>query len=284
MKYESSKDIENALLQFNIKPKKRLGQHFMTDIDVLKEIVELAKIKKDEEIVEVGSGIGNLTYWLSKKAFKVYAVEFDRKMQQVLSGLQKERKNIYPVFADALREDLEKIIPVNQRIKLVANLPYNIAATLILDYLEKYSFFKEFIVTVQKEVGQRILSIPGKKNFGAYTLKVKCYAEGEFLKEIPSNAFFPEPKVSSWLIRIKRKKRSDEIGHKELFFKMVDAAFYQRRKIIINSLMNSNLFKKFGKNEWEEILRKVGISPKVRGETLSFLEYKNLFDELKKSL
>lgn len=277
-------ETRKILERFDALPKKRLGQNFLVNDDVVRKIIELADVQSDDVVVEVGPGIGTLTYPLLERAHRVIAIEKDAELPGILrETLADNWDQLSIVLKDAL--DVEAADLAFGRFgddsiyanKLVSNLPYSVAATIVLDYFQKFGFIDSMTVMVQKEVGERMSAKPGSKIYGAYTVKLAMYAEctGSFLVG-PSN-FIPAPHVDSVVIRLDRKALDVEAEAIEAACTMADAAFFARRKTIANSCRM--YFSGRGIKDAafvNGILAEAGIDPSVRGETLLPPEYLEL--------
>ncbi len=261
-----------------IKPKKWLGQHFLVDKNALVYIVRQADLKKEEIILEIGAGQGVLTAELVKKAKKVYAVEVDSALVTALNERFKNTPEVVVFQADALRTNLYELfqgIPFPE--KMVSNLPYNLASTLILNFLESYPEIKNYLVMVQKEVAQRMIAPPATKEYGAYTLKISYFAEVDLLRIFPREIFQPVPRVKSALVRLERKKKLPPIDYP--FFKfLVEKAFSHRRKKLLNNLVGSF---NCSANEVKAVLSELSLNLDVRAENLSLVDYLSLANKLK---
>jgi 16S rRNA (adenine1518-N6/adenine1519-N6)-dimethyltransferase len=263
--------VEKALKYHRIYPIKRLGQNFLIDKNVLRKIVEAAELSKNDTVLEVGPGIGNLTIELAKKVKKVIAVEKDKRMVEILKERLKEEriKNV-----EIVNEDILKFLPsfkVRRSYKVVANIPYYLTSRLIRNLLEIERKPKLIVLMVQKEVAQRICAKPPKMNLLA--ISVQFYAKPEIVSFVSKNCFWPRPKVDSAIIKISEIKEQKAMNNEELFFKIVKAGFSQPRKQLIN-----NLSKKLGveKKRVKGWLLKNEISPKERAEALTMENWKAL--------
>lgn len=275
------KETMFILKKYNISANKSLGQNFLIDDNVIQNIVESANITKEDLVIEIGPGLGTLTARLLEKAKKVIAIELDNRMIKILN----DRFSLYEKFElineDVLKVDLRTLISKNkaEKIKVVANLPYYITTPIIMKLLEDKLEIESITVMVQKEVAKRLIAKPGDKLSGAITYSVNYYCEPEEVIIVPNLSFIPEPEVESEVIKLNlREKPPVEVENEELFFKLIKASFMQRRKTLINGITNSGLM---GKEECKELLRKVGLDEKVRGENLNMQDFANLANEIK---
>ena len=275
--FEETKYI---LKKYGITANKSLGQNFLINDEAVQKIVEGAEVSKEDLIVEIGPGLGTLTKELLEKAGEVVAIELDKRMVEILT----DRFNLYDNFKlineDVLKVDLNTLIQNNlgngiKNAKIVANLPYYITTPIIMKLLEERLPIESITVMIQKEVADRLIDIPGGKNSGAITYAVYYYSEAEEILKVNPNSFIPEPAVESKVIKlIIRKEKTIDIENEKLMFKIIKYAFMQRRKTLVNALEKSGLFK--SKSEILEILRKLGINDKIRGEDLSLEDYINI--------
>lgn len=268
------------LERFNIKPTKALGQNFLVNDAIVRKIIEMAEVGDDESILEVGPGIGTLTNALLKHAYMVTSVEKDTKLPEVLehtlARVQGRFKLIQKDAIDLKSEDFAKPLPT----KLVANLPYAVAATLVLEYFQRFEHIEEATVMVQKEVADRMAADPGNKNYGAYTVKLALQALPVDSFEVSRNDFMPKPHVDSTVIRLKRNTEVLDAHPKEVIHAagiMADAAFASRRKTLSNSC--KAFFSGHGEHGEHvsgclpDLFETAGIDGSVRGETLSTEDY-----------
>ena len=275
---EETKFIMN---KYHIKANKSLGQNFLIDEEVIKKIVDSSKIEKDDLVIEIGPGLGTLTKYLLEKAQKVICIELDKKMVKILNDRFSLYNNFEILNQDVLKVDLKNIIENEKKnngvknVKVVANLPYYITTPIIMKLLEEELDLESITVMVQKEVADRLIAIPSKKETGAITYTVYYYAEAENIVEVPNNSFIPEPEVNSKVIKLNiRKEPKVKIEKKEVMFRIVKCAFMQRRKTLLNALVNTKVF--INKEEGIKILNKLGLNPNIRAENLKLEDYANI--------
>jgi 16S rRNA (adenine1518-N6/adenine1519-N6)-dimethyltransferase len=270
-----------ALRDEAFKPKKRLGQNFLVHESVLDAILRLVDLSPEDEILEIGPGLGFLTRRLVERARRVWAVEVDRflveKLRQSPLGSHPALELIH---ADILKLPLETVLP-ERKIKLAANLPYSISTPVLFRLFELRDRFSFFVLMVQREVAERMAAAPGTKSYG--TLSVWCQVHGRITAKVPvaPDAFFPRPKVRSMALKIELHPRP--LVPKEdysLFRDLVRAAFGQRRKTLQNNLTG---WLKVGRDEVDRLLRAEDIDPRRRGETLSLDEFIRLARAVKNS-
>lgn len=267
---------KKILKEFNIKPKKRLGQHFLIDANILSKIIDISKILSDDNILEIGGGIGTLTEPLSEKAKTVICVEYDKKLVSVLKELFKDTNNVIIIQTDALNYNFNPLISKFSLKKMVSNLPYNIAATLIFNMLNKYPKIENYIVMVQEEIAKRLTAKPGDKNYSAISVKIFFISQIKLCFKVSRNVFLPAPEVDSRVIEIKRKKFSYKDIDKEKLFKLVDISFKHRRKKLVNSILSWKDWK-LSKIQTENIIEEITGNKNVRAEELEKENYIKLY-------
>lgn len=242
----------------------------------MNKIVDAGDITKDDLILEVGTGIGTLTKSIAEKAGLVVTVELDKKLIPAAKEYLKGIKNIEIINQDAMKIDLTKLFNKYDKYKnkkIIANLPYYITSPLISKILESDTKPDLIILTIQKEVAERIVSPPGKKQYGSFSIFVNYYARPKIIFYIPNTSFTPKPAVSSAVLKLEvLNKPSVDVKDEKLFFRIVRAAFIQRRKMLKNAIENANI------TGVSKALEVSGIDGKRRGETLSIEEFAKLSD------
>lgn len=271
--------------KYGISANKSLGQNFLINEDVVTNIVEASKINKEDLVIEIGPGLGTLTESLLEKAGKVVAIELDERMLKILNDRFSLYNNFEVINNDVLKVNLAELIQNEKNnnclksAKIVANLPYYITTPIIMKLLEEELDIESITVMIQKEVADRLIAIPGDKLSGAITYSVYYYSESEKIMVVENNSFIPEPEVQSEVIKLKiRKKPVIELQNKDLFFKLIKVSFMQRRKTLMNALVNGGLIE--NKTKAKEIFEKLGFDINVRGENLSIQDFAKLCDEL----
>ena len=248
---------------------KSLGQNFLTDESVPRRIAEMSGAAECGNAIEVGPGMGCLSAELCQRADKVVAVELDRALMPVLAETLADYDNFEVVHGDVLETDLAALCREkfgDGKAIACANLPYYITTPAITALLESGAF-EQVTVMVQKEVAQRICSPAGKGDYGAFSVFCQYYAEPELLFDVPASCFIPQPKVTSAVLKLTmRKEPVCEIKSETMFFKVVRAAFAQRRKTLLNAL--SSGLSQFDKPALAAVIEDCGFAPTVRGETL----------------
>ena len=272
--------------KYHIKANKNLGQNFLIDEQVIEKIVSSSEIGKEDCVIEIGPGLGTLTKELLEKAGKVISIELDKKMIPILKDRFLLYKNFELINDDVLRVDLKKIIADEKEngfkdVKIVANLPYYITTPIIMKLLEEKLDLKSIIVMVQKEVADRLIAVPSDKDTGAITYSVYYYAKGEEILEVPKTSFIPEPEVTSKVIKLDiRKEPPVKVESPEVMFRIIKCAFMQRRKTLLNALVNTKVF--LNKDEGIKILKKIGLREDIRAEKLKIEDFAKITDSILK--
>lgn len=274
----SPKVVKQIAADYGFTFSKGLGQNFLTDRGVLCDIVAAADI--DYGVLEIGPGFGVLTQELAQKAGKVVTVEIDKTLLPVLEDTLSDFDNIKLINGDVMKLDLAEIIKQefgDRKISVAANLPYYITTPILTMLIEKKLPISNIVVMVQKEVADRITAKPGKKEYGAISVMCQYYTNPSMVAKVPAGLFVPAPKVDSAVLKLEICERPNvEVKDEKMFFKVVKAAFSQRRKTLLNCLANGS----FGmsKQELGDELTKIGISPTLRGETLGLEEFARISD------
>jgi 16S rRNA (adenine1518-N6/adenine1519-N6)-dimethyltransferase len=266
-------DVPGLLRSYELRPNKRLGQNFLIDDTYLRKIVEISGISSEDSILEIGPGLGSLTRYLACQARQVVAVELDERLIPLLQTVLEEFPNVKIVQGDIL--DFNPAELVNESGYLVvANIPYYITSALIRHLLETSQPPRQIILTIQREVAQRICASPG--DLSLLALSVQVYGQPDLATYIPAGAFYPSPQVDSAVVRIALYP-TPIIARALLnpFFRLIKAGFSQKRKTLRNSLS--------GGLGWhppqaEALLAAAGINSQRRAETLSLEEWKRLVD------
>lgn len=272
--------------KYHIKANKSLGQNFLIDENVIQKIIDSSEIEKQDCVIEIGPGLGTLTKELLEKAGKVISIELDKKMLPILKDRFLLYENFELINKDILKVDLKKLIEEKKKegfknVKIVANLPYYITTPIIMKLLEEKLDIQSITVMVQKEVADRLIAIPGKKETGAITYTVYYYAKGEEILEVPRDSFIPEPEVTSKVIKLDiRKEPPVKVKSPEVMFRIIKCAFMQRRKTLLNALVNTKVF--LNKDEGIKILKKIGLREDIRAEKLKIEDFAKITDSILK--
>ena len=268
----SAAATRELLEAFGLATKHRLGQNFLIDNHVIEHICQLAEIAPGERVLEVGPGICTLTLALLQEAAQVTSIEADPELEQVLWSHSVEHENFAFIMGDALKVTPGQVAEAAGEAPtvFVANLPYNVAATIILQFFQTMPALQRAVVMVQKEVADRISATPGNKTYGGYTAKLGLYGHVTGRFEVPPRCFMPAPHVDSAVVRIERggEPLPDGLAAADVTA-AIDAAFAQRRKTIRNS-MSANGYEK---DALDAAFAATGISPTARAETLSTADF-----------
>lgn len=280
---DNKKALKKQMSQNNLHFNKALGQNFLTDDNILDEIIGAAELDKTVNVLEIGPGAGALTTRLAPGAKKVVAVEIDTSLIPMLTETLSVYDNVKIINNDILKIDLKKLVEDEfngEPVRVVANLPYYITTPIIMKLLEENPGFESIIVMVQKEVADRLSAAPGGKNCGAITYSVNYYCEASKVVDVPPEAFVPAPKVWSSVIKlVLRCSAPVDCKNKEHLFELIKAAFLMRRKTFINCVSNSKTIN-CDKETLKEILNKLNIPETVRGEALSLVQFSQISDEI----
>ena len=264
------------LKRYDLYANKGLGQNFLQDPLALEKIVSVAEIQSDDTVLEIGPGLGSLTRYLAVSAKEVVAVELDKNLLPPLKAILSPYQNIRLIQGDILKLSPKDLNLENDYL-VVANIPYYITSAVIRHLLESDSKPRRIVLTVQKEVAQRICAEPGDMSLLA--LSVQIYGEPRIAAHIPANAFFPAPKVDSavLIVDIYSSPRI-EAELLDTFFKLIKAGFSQKRKTLRNSLSSGS---HLSPTEAADLLNQVNIDPQRRAETLSIEEWEKLSEKLR---
>lgn len=248
-------------------------------------MLKAAQLSPEDEVLEIGPGLGVLTSELCSRAKKVVAVEKDRQLIPILEDLTRDFKNICILEADVLKLDMEELRESHfeGNFKVVANLPYYITSPILMKIIENRHLIPMAVLMVQKEVAQRLTASPGTKEYGILTIAVNMYADVKMVCTIGKEAFLPPPKVKSAVVQIVlRQEPREQVEDEAFFFKVVEAAFGERRKTLRNSLSRRLNISGIDTEAIDKALEVTGIDPMRRGETLSIKEFAKLTEELHK--
>ena len=278
------KATREVLAAYGLSTKHSLGQNFLVNNAIVKKIIKLSGVNSNDNVLEVGPGIGTLSIALLKNCAHATLIERDSNLPQVLESTLGSYKHKFElVQKDALQISKGDLNPAFMPNKFVSNLPYNVAATVLLAYFQKFPSIESATVMVQREVAERICAKPKTKNYGAYTVKLSLYASVSAKFNVSANNFFPPPRVESTVVHMLRKSPVNSDGNKltqleiETACTMADAAFTNRRKTLLNSCKTYFASHTFHGAQvsscLDEIFSKAGINPKCRGEVLSVQDF-----------
>ncbi len=269
--YKPHRIIE-LLNKYGFRFTKSLGQNFLIDGNIVRNIADAAQINENDYVLEIGPGIGTLTEELALRAKKVVAVEIDQSLREILKE-SLPYENVVVKFADFLKLDLKKLTEEefgDNSFKVVANLPYYITTPIVAKFVESNLNIDSITIMMQKEVADRFSAQPSTKDYGTLSIFIQFYSDVSYEFNVSKNNFMPKPNVDSAVLKLKFKKDLPQI-HKEKFFKIVKASFSKRRKTILNALSSYGL--DIEKSAILKALEISNINPSRRGETLSIEEF-----------
>ena len=266
------------LAQFGIRARKKYGQNFLTDANIVRGIVEAAGIGEEDCVLEIGPGIGTMTQELSEAAGRVICVEIDENLRPVLAQTLEDCTNVTILWQDILKTDLRALSETwneGRRLKVVANLPYYVTTPILLHLLEEKGCFSSITVMVQKEVADRICAGPGSREYGALSLAVQYYASPEIVLKVPPSCFLPRPAVESAVLFLQAYEEPPVDAEEGFLFALVRASFNQRRKTLANGLSHGFRYgdRTLTRARVEEALAAMGLPADIRGEKLSLEEF-----------
>ena len=274
-------EIRALLARHKFRFSKSKGQNFLTAAWVPEDIAASAELDENTGVLEVGPGVGCLTRELSLRAGRVLSVELDRELKPVLAETLSDCENVELLFADALKLDLAALVGEHMpglRHVVCANIPYNVTSPLLTAFLEA-GCFETVTVMIQREVAKRICAGPGSADYGAFGIFVQWHTVPELLFDVPPACFVPRPKVTSSVVRLTRRSAPPAaVQDEQLFFRLVRAAFNQRRKTLVNAL--SAQIPELEKARLEEILASLGYDVRIRGETLDIEGFARISDAI----
>lgn len=267
-------DVKQILTQSGFRFNKQFGQNFLTDKNLLEQIVADAGVSGGT-VLEIGAGAGTLTRELSKRADKVIAYEIDRNLEKVLAITLEDCSNVQVIIGDVMKckiADIDRACGADYRV--VANIPYYLTSPLIMSFVENSVSVTSLTLTVQKEVADRLNAIPSTKDYGALTVGVQAVADVTVTRTLSRKLFYPEPNVDSAVVRIDMNRNKFDITNRKLFRKTVRSAFAMRRKTLVNNLITG-----FGINREsaEDTVKQCGLSVGCRGEELSVEQFVALY-------
>ena len=282
MKLYAPSTIREIKDKYGFRLSKSLGQNFLTDKNIIDEIIESAQIGPEDLVMEIGPGMGVITMEAAEKAKKVIAVEIDKNLIPILKETLKDYDNVEIINKDILKTDVNGLIDGCKEkfagVKILGNLPYYITTPIIMKLLEDGVKADSITIMMQKEVADRIKALPGTKAYGALSVAVQYYCTAEAVVNVPKEVFMPQPKVDSTVLRLCiRKEKPVILEDRDMFFRCVKAGFGQRRKTLLNSLMGID---NITKDIVRDALEKAEIDPSRRAETLNLEEFAKLSNEV----
>lgn len=273
----------DVLKKYNFNFQKRFGQNFLIDSHILEKIISAAEITKEDCILEIGPGIGTMTQYLAESAGEVIAVEIDKSLIPILEDTLSGYDNVTIINQDILKVDIAKLVLEKNNgkpIKVVANLPYYITTPIIMGLFESHVPLKNITIMVQKEVADRMQIGPGTKDYGALSLAVQYYARPEMVTYVSPSCFIPKPNVGSAVIRLERYQNPPvEVADEAFLFRLIRAAFQQRRKTLANGIGNASDIP-CSREQAQQALEELGFSVSIRGEALTLQEFASLSNQL----
>ncbi len=279
MKISHPSTLQKFLSENDIHAHKQSSQNFLIDSNIVRKIIELAEVKEQDLIVEIGPGPGALTEGLLETGCQVIAVEKDRKLAHLLERFQLSSRRLTIYAEDFLELDLEEILKKErkpgQKIKVVANLPYHITTPILAKLVPMHSFLSDIVVMIQKEVADRLVAEKGTKDYSSFTVFLQFYTSIFYGFTVDANCFYPKPSVQSAVVRL-CPKLPPEIPEPECFFALVRKAFQQRRKMIRSSLKTAYPLEKI-----EEACALLHIDPQIRPEQISLEQWITLYLHLR---
>ena len=281
MELTNINDIKELLARHGFRFSKSLGQNFLTAAWVPHDIAESAELDENTGVLEVGPGIGCLTKQLSLRAGKVVSVELDNDLRPILKETLADCDNVEIVFGDVLKQDIPALVKeklAGLRPVICANLPYNVTSPLLTAFIEA-DCFDTVTVMIQREVARRICAAPGNSDYGAFGIFVQWYMDTELLFDVPPSCFIPQPKVTSSVIRLRRRENHPvEVQDEALMFRIIRAAFNQRRKTLVNAI--SSQIGGVTKEQAERAIVECGFDARIRGEVLDIGGFAKISDKL----
>lgn len=274
------KTLRGELSQYGVKLKKAYGQNFLTDRELLSNIVSLSGVTSQDTVLEIGCGAGALTSVLSDKVKKVVGYEIDTSLKPVLNEKLKDKNNVEIVFADIMKYSLEDIEnKLGEEYVMVANLPYYITTPIVMRFLENSKKIKGMVIMVQEEVADRFCAKESSSDYGAITVAINLRGSARKILRVGREKFTPPPNVDSAVVKIDIERDKNFGVDLTKVRNVVKVAFSSRRKMLVNNVMN---FYKLPRSSAEEILSRAGLSLTVRGEQLTAEDYVRLSKEIEK--
>ena len=274
MNYSPKKMNEN-LNNNNFNFKKKFGQNFIIDENIIRNIVDKADVDKDTLVIEIGPGAGSLTNFLAKKSKNVLCYEIDTTLKEILKENLKEYENVNIIYNDFLKANISEALKKYnyEKLYVVANLPYYITTPIIIKIIEDKLNVDKIVVMVQKEVGDRFKAIPGSKDYNSLSIFLNYYFEVSKIMDVSKNVFMPKPNVDSIVVEF--KKRSNKLKvNEEIFFKLIRDSFVQKRKTLRNNL------KEYDLDKIENILNKYNLDLSVRAEQIPIEIFVEIANEI----
>ncbi|HBM16217.1 MAG TPA: ribosomal RNA small subunit methyltransferase A [Lentisphaeria bacterium] len=261
-------DLLSIIEQTGIYPSKKLGQNFLIDENLLNFIAKTADVKKDENIIEIGPGLGSLTERILESEAMLTAIEFDHKLFDYLKFKYKSRENITLINEDACRTDYTKLTANIPEYRLISNLPYSISTPLMAKFADLENPPAGMLLLLQKETALRFIATPNTKDYGSITIRLQLLYQGELVRTVSPNVFFPKPDVQSAILKLTRKTVYPDISARKKVDAIVKTAFLKRRKKLKNTIAPL-----FGERAIEKAFSEMGLNPNARPEDISPQDY-----------
>jgi 16S rRNA (adenine1518-N6/adenine1519-N6)-dimethyltransferase len=273
--------VQKKLRSLKIRPTKRRGQHFVIDPGVIRRMLAAASLEPKDVVLEIGAGMGSLTFPLAEHVERVYAVEIDPRLARVLQEEKGDNPRIDVIQGDALTLDIPSLAEKwDRKLKVVANLPYEISSPMIFRLFEFRNYFSLWVLMFQREVAERIVASPGRKDYGPLSIWTRLYTHAQILFRVPPGAFSPRPKVDSAVVKmVVLDPPFIPLKNKELLERVVRSAFSYRRKMIANALKLGD-FHHLPMERIIRILTSSGIDPHLRGEKLTLEQFCSLCEAI----
>ncbi|MDR1665054.1 MAG: 16S rRNA (adenine(1518)-N(6)/adenine(1519)-N(6))-dimethyltransferase RsmA [Clostridiales bacterium] len=278
----------SVLAHYGLHTRKKLGQHYLVDSHVLEKTLRAADVTENDCVLEIGPGLGAVTQALAERAGHVAAVELDAQTVEALRDMYRDAENVHIIHGDILKLDLFELFSPygGAPLKVVANLPYYITTPVLMRLLEDGPRFDRITVMIQREVAERMCAKPSTKDYGALTLAAQYHAEIEIAAYVPPNSFIPRPNVDSAVVCLKPWETPPVAADKENLFRVIRAAFNQRRKTLVNALCayagyNREHFQNITKEAVAEALVNIGLPADIRGEAMDLTQFAAIAEMLK---
>ncbi len=272
------KDLKSVLAENGFGFKKKFGQNFITDKNLLASIVAQSGAERDDTVLEIGCGAGTLTRAIAERVNRVFAFEVDKTLQPVLETTLSGLDNVQVVFKDFLKVNLPELEKEIGEYSVIANLPYYVTTPLITKLLEEGKTCKSLTVMVQEEVALRLCARENTPDYGAITAAIALSASAEIIKKVPRTMFIPRPNVDSAVVKLTIQRGRIAVSDEQLYKKVVHAAFASRRKTLENNLVNTF---GFSREVAQKILSSCNVDLRARGETLSPEQFASLTEAIK---
>lgn len=278
----SIRQIRDWLERYGVRPSKGWGQNFLTDRRVAERVLEAGNLTSEDVVLEVGPGLGALTLLMAPRVRQVIAVEVDARLVAILQEVIEAEgiTNITLIQANALSQPVRELLRGEEQAKVIANIPYSITSPLLEHLIREKALIPLMVLTVQKEVAERLTAEPGTNAYGALSVFVQYHTEAEYLGRVPASAFYPQPEVDSAIVRLTPVPDRLPPETQRWLFKLVRAGFGKRRKTLRNAL--TSLFD--DADRASAVLRRAGIHTSTRAEMLSLAQWMTLAEEVVRTL